>query len=222
MLLQLCTFPHCGINKRLVFFSLKCKMITQVFHLDKCDTSPRLPSRPWLWNRWKVLKIHFSGKLKPPLFRKITTMTFFQENKSCHATASPNRQIKSWNGIYAESWKVFLVQPVGNTWTMTRSVKSKWWQRKRHCVLTGVWPCQPCHVIFFHQVTDVEIKQGRAKWHAPATRSCAGQQTSVQWRPPHECWAGARSVGRGCRCSLWLQPSGANLANTQQKHLYAK
>lgn len=81
-------------------------------------------------------------------------------------------------------------------------------------------PAMACY--FFYQVTDVEIKRGRAKWHAPATRSCAGQQTSVQWHPPRECWAGAHSVGRGCRCSLWLQPSGANLADTQHKHLYAK
>lgn len=68
------------------------------------------------------------------------------------------------------------------------------------------------NMLFFHRVTDVEIKRGWAERHAPATRSCAGRQTSVQWHPPLECLAGARSRERGCRCSLWSQPSGVNLA----------
>lgn len=108
-------------------------------------------------------------------------------------------------------------QPAGNTRASSQSDDSVKTLRAHRGLAS---PAKACY--FFHRVTDVEIKQGRAKWHAPATRSCAGQQTSVQWHPPRECLAGAHSVGRGCRCSLWLQPSGANLADTQHKHLYAK
>lgn len=76
--------------------------------------------------------------------------------------------------------------------------------------------------LFFHRVTDVEIKRGWADWHAPATRSCAGRQTSVQWHPPRECSVGARSGERGCHCSLWSQPSLVNLSDTEYKYVYVQ
>lgn len=77
-------------------------------------------------------------------------------------------------------------------------------------------------LLFFHGVPDVEIERGRAEWHAPATRSCAGLQTSLQWHPPHECLVGARAGDRGCHCSLWSQPSWVNLADREYKHIYTQ
>lgn len=75
---------------------------------------------------------------------------------------------------------------------------------------------------YFFIVTDVEIKRGWAEWHAPATRCCAGRQTSVQWHPPHEYLVGAHAGDRGCHCSLWSQPSWVNLADREYKHIYTE
>lgn len=79
-------------------------------------------------------------------------------------------------------------------------------------------PAEPWHVIFSqsHRCWD---KTRRVEWHAPATRSCAGRQTSVQWHPPHECLVGARTGDRGCHCSLWSQPSWVNLADREYKYI---
>lgn len=91
---------------------------------------------------------------------------------------------------------------------------------QRHCVHRA----DPVSriMLFFHRVTDVEIKRGWAEWHPPATRSCAGRQTSVQWHPPHEYLVGAHAGDRGCHCSLWSQPSWVNLADREYKYIYTE
>ncbi len=91
---------------------------------------------------------------------------------------------------------------------------------QRRCVRWGK-PVS-CNVLFFHRVTDVEIKRAWAEWHAPATRSCAGRQTSVQWHPRHECLVGAHSGDRGCHCSLWSQSSWVNLADREYRCIYSQ
>lgn len=73
-----------------------------------------------------------------------------------------------------------------------------------------------CNMVSLHRVTDVEIHRRWAEWHAPATRSCSGRQTSVQWRRPHECLVEARPGDRGRHCSLWSPPSWVNLQAANQ------